>query len=117
MSLRGNASFVTTFDGWVNWASPSALAAPLLTLSSVYFRKKPISGEVVDSARRLASACAPNFIWFSYSRKAREGAGCAREACMLLRGWDKNLRIDGHLKRAPEDQPLLREARTYPVTF
>jgi Phage derived protein Gp49-like (DUF891) len=35
----------------------------------------------------------------------------AGEACMLLRGWDENIKIDGHLKRASEDQPLLREAR------
>ena len=30
---------------------------------------------------------------------------------MLLRGWDENIKTDGHLKRASEDQPLLREAR------
>ena len=39
---------------------------------------KPISGEVVDSARRLASACAPNVIWFSYSQQSTGGRGLCR---------------------------------------
>ena len=67
---------------------------------------KPNSLEVVDSARRFASACACKcHMVLLLSAKHGGARAVAGEACMLLRGWDENIKIDGHLNRASEDQP------------